>query len=151
VGAIKRTSADMWFSKCVRERTNWTCERCSRQFHPGATGGLDCSHFIGRAHHSIRHHPQNAFAHCMGCHKHMGSCPPDIMDAYLDTFGQDAYDNIQRLRNDIVIGKAVRKDQKANRSKIAAHYRREHEKMEEQRHAGVMGRIEFNWFNPVDI
>jgi hypothetical protein len=74
-----------------------------------------------------------------------------MMDEYLRIFGPDKLQHMQTLRYDTARGKAVRRDEKAKRSAIAAHYRKEHERMKEQRHAGVMGRIEFNWFDPLDI
>ena len=68
---IKRTPADQWFSKCVRIRTNWTCEYCNINFEHDK-GSLHCSHYISRAHHITRYNPINAMAHCQRCHEQLG-------------------------------------------------------------------------------
>ena len=41
--AIKITPADTAFSKCVKERADWKCERCGTQYQEGDRG-LHCSH-----------------------------------------------------------------------------------------------------------
>lgn len=63
--------SDEWFSKCVRERAGWVCERCAGQYQRGAAKGLHCSHWISRGKKPTRWHPRNAFAHCFACHVYL--------------------------------------------------------------------------------
>jgi hypothetical protein len=48
MGGIKRTAADRKFSLMIRERDNWTCQRCGKQYVP-PTRALDCMHNFPRA------------------------------------------------------------------------------------------------------
>ena len=67
MGAIKITPADAAFSKCVRARAGWACERCGAYHGPGSRG-LGCSHHHGRGAWAIRLDPLNAEALCTACH-----------------------------------------------------------------------------------
>ena len=58
---------DKIFSLHIRERDNWTCQRCNRKFAP-PTKGLGCSHFWSRRHLSTRWDTDNSIALCMPCH-----------------------------------------------------------------------------------
>lgn len=60
--------ADTEFSLYIRERDNWTCQRCGRKW-PENSQGLDCSHFWGRGRESTRFDPDNCDAFCkVPCH-----------------------------------------------------------------------------------
>jgi len=69
---IKIDRADYYFSKYIRTRDKWTCQRCRRQY-PINSQGLHCSHYYGRAKESTRFEPDNADCLCYGCHQHWGS------------------------------------------------------------------------------
>ena len=143
---MKRTPADDAFSRCVRERANWTCELC-KTVHPdaqatGRSRALHCSHFIGRGNWSVRFDAFNAFCHCYACHVRFGS------DKYLQEkhhaevfwIGQSFF--IKERKQDTKLGRFARKSQK----EIAKHYRHEYERMRALRADGQRGRIEFeNW------
>lgn len=64
---LKRSNADIWFSKVVRTRDNWTCQRCQLPCEDNK-GYLDCSHYFSRAMKSVRFDPENAVALCKKCH-----------------------------------------------------------------------------------
>lgn len=67
----KSKAEDTLFSKAIRERDKWTCQRCKKKYpdtYP-ANMGLHCSHFIGRGHSATRFHPDNCDALCFGCHQ----------------------------------------------------------------------------------
>lgn len=140
---IKTTPADQWFSKCVRERADWRCERCGTEYLPPNTGGLDCSHYYSRAEKSIRHWPYNAFAHCRGCHNWLTGRPEEFARHYREVFGEDRLTELLELRQDVMRGKAVVRDQKQRRSQIAVHYKRQYEIMREERNQGRTGRLNF--------
>ena len=68
---IKRSLADDLFSKYIRARDNYTCQRCHRYFENGI--GLDNSHYWGRGNQTTRYDPDNCDALCRGCHEYAGS------------------------------------------------------------------------------
>jgi Zn finger protein HypA/HybF involved in hydrogenase expression len=137
MGAIKRTPADDAFSKCVRERANWTCERCGRYFPEGSRGGLDCSHHHSRGNWSIRFDPLNAEALCYGCHSHEGGTQ-QRREAVLTDIEQEILFEKMRDRD---LGRMARKTK--GKGEIAKHYRMELKRMQELRDQGEAGRIEF--------
>lgn len=68
---MKRNKADIAFSNYIRERDNWKCQRCHRQFdRDGNTQGLHNSHYKGRRSQAGRYDPDNCTAICYGCHQH---------------------------------------------------------------------------------
>ncbi|MDO4693080.1 MAG: HNH endonuclease [Eikenella sp.] len=71
-------AADAAFSRAVRARAGYRCEKCGKQYAPGDTG-LQCSHHYSRRHHAIRYHPDNAAALCHHCHNYWFS--KDIAEA----------------------------------------------------------------------
>jgi len=139
---IKITAADSWFSKCVRERANWKCEVCKTQY-PQNAKGLHCSHFFGRRAYGVRFDPNNAFAHCFGCHRHMGSNPDDFREWVENKIGMENIQLLRERRDDILLAKTMKKSV----SEIAKHYRLEWETMMSKRAAGEIGKIEFEIYN----
>lgn len=82
---IKISAADADFSRCVRIRDNWQCQRCMNVFEPNSQG-IHASHFVGRSCKVLRFHPWNCCAHCHGCHSYLGSRPQEFsawIDGYL--------------------------------------------------------------------
>lgn len=65
---MKLDKADVLFSKYVRTRDNWTCQRCGRGYVEGDRG-LQCSHYFGRRMESVRFDPENCDSLCFGCHR----------------------------------------------------------------------------------
>ena len=140
---MKLTPADKWFSKCVRERSRWTCELCGTHYPEGAAKGayqgLDCSHMIGRGNWSVRFDANNAFAHCTACHFRFGADKELQTSHYMKVFGVYVYDILIQLKNDPKIGRIMRKRKK----EIAKYYKEIFECMREKRKGGYMGRLEF--------
>jgi cytochrome c553 len=133
---IKVTAVDRYFSLCVRERANWTCERCGLdlRYDPGR---LHCSHVFSRRWASVRHEPTNALALCIGCHRTMGENPIDHTELYLLVNGRERYEILKELKERI-----VRKRDRPDKL-MAAHYRGELQRMQAARLGGDDGRIEF--------
>lgn len=153
MGKIKILPADKWFSLCVRERTNWTCEYSGTVFDDarltGKARGLECSHFKGRGNWAVRFEPLNAFAHSTGSHFHLGGNPNEF-DAWVRAqLGQENYEVVIELSND---RNRAKEYVKANKTKcgrttaLAAHYKAEYEAMRAKRLDGVLGRIDFKAF-----
>jgi len=136
---MKITTADLAFSWCVRERSNWTCERCGTQYMP-PTKALQCSHYFSRDNKSVRVYPDNAFANCNGCHSHLGSNPHYFKEFVLGILGEERYDRLVTVSNQsATYGKLWKHEQK----EIARHYRAEYERMKIAREGGFIGRLEF--------
>lgn len=147
-GGIKITNPDKWFSLCVRERADWTCQRCGRKFPeeysidglPKAQG-LDCSHFIGRGNWSVRHDPLDADAHCRGCHGYFEANPHLFTEWKKERLGS-LYEILIEKSNNVMLGKQARKE----KNEIAEHYKAEFFRMRELRNKGVIGRINFQGY-----
>ena len=66
---IKIDPADTMFSRFIRTRDDWICQRCGRR----EEGGMQNSHYFGRGRESTRFDPLNCDTLCWGCHKIWGS------------------------------------------------------------------------------
>lgn len=89
-GGIKIDAADKLFSIFIRSRAGWKCERCYRQYTP-PTNALHCSHFWGRRNESTRFEPDNASAHCYGCHQFFTSHPVEHRDWVFKKLGEKRF------------------------------------------------------------
>ena len=134
--AVKIKPADTAFSKCVRARNNWTCEKCGKQYEENSTG-LHCSHVFSRRYRNIRWCGDNAQALCFSCHQWYGSNPADSGKWVEGILGQGVIDLLREKRNlRIKVSKQDEKD-------IAKHYREELKKLKQRRNEGERGRIDF--------
>ena len=61
---MKRDAADDAFSKAIRTRDKWTCQRCGREFEEHERKNLDCSHYWGRGRENTRFDPENCDSLC---------------------------------------------------------------------------------------
>ena len=102
--AIKRTKWDAVFSKLIRWRDKWTCQRCKKQYSPSSRG-LHCSHFYGRSSWATRIELCNAMALCHGCHQHVSSFPMDHVELWEKKFTKEQTDYINYLHNQAFIKK----------------------------------------------
>lgn len=145
---MKITVADLAFSWCVRERVNWTCERCGTRYTP-PTKALQCSHYFSRDNKAVRVYPDNAFAHCNGCHSHLGSNPHEFHEWTLEQLGKEKYDKLVWVsRQNATYGKLWKREQK----EITKHFRAEYARMAENRaRRGFEGRLEFTAYKEEEI
>jgi 5-methylcytosine-specific restriction endonuclease McrA len=88
---IRIDKADQLFSKWIRTRDNWTCQRCKKKYEEG-NAGLHNSHFYGRSHESTRFEPSNCDALCFGCHHYFTANPNDYTQWKLKQLGQKQFD-----------------------------------------------------------
>jgi len=140
---------DYWFSMCVRERANWTCESCGKHYEPwvGVKGemanpGLHASHFIGRANYSVRFDPLNVDAHCAYCHRQFEGNPHEFKEWKIAQITQEVYDIVIEKSRNVLLGKQARKEKKA----IADHFEKEYRKMQAIRAVRMGGRIVFEGY-----
>jgi len=93
---IKLDKADRVFSKYIRERDKWICQRCRTPFEPNSQG-LHCSHYFGRGNECTRFDPENCDALCMGCHQAWDSNKEDYRDFKIKQLGEQEF-QILRIR-----------------------------------------------------
>jgi len=75
---IRITTLDKLFSKYIRTRDKWTCQKCGRKYDAMNTKGLmglHCAHTFSRRHKLTRFDTENADALCFGCHQYLGERP----------------------------------------------------------------------------
>ena len=136
MGLIKITPADAALSKCVRERSAWTCDRCGAK-HLENSAGLHAAHYHSRGNWFTRFDPANLLALCYGCHSFTARERDEHRKTMLRYINEIELDRLAYDRNRPAYGVKKRV------SEIAKHYRGELEKMQRQRAEGVTGRIEF--------
>jgi hypothetical protein len=132
----KAKPADQAFSKCVRERAGWKCEKCDKQ-HEENSMGLHCSHIFSRRFRTIRWAGDNAQALCYGCHSWYGGNPADSGKWIEDLLGEGHIELLREKRDSMV------KVSKLEEKEIAAWYRKQLKIMKEKRANGETGRLEF--------
>jgi len=98
MGKAKIFPSDREWSKYIRTRDNWTCQRCSKQYDP-PTSALHCSHFWSRGNWSVRFDEDNTEALCYGCHSYLGGNPVEFHKYYLEKLGQERFDALEQRRN----------------------------------------------------
>lgn len=135
---LLRTPADIAFSKCIRERSNWTCERCGTKYPQNATG-LECSHYHTRGKWGVRFDPLNAEALCTGCHFREGG-----MGRIDKQLNEEEIGVLNEKANNSQIGREAKKTR--GKGEIAKHYREELKRMQDLRDQGEIGRIEFTGY-----
>lgn len=91
---IKLLAVDKLMSLWIRERDNWTCQRCATKFTP-PTNGLHHSHFVGRGNKSTRWLPENGVALCYGCHSHLdGAGREEYREFMLKRLGKKGFEEL---------------------------------------------------------
>lgn len=134
---MRRDKYDILMSSLIRERANWQCERCKREYPEGHRAGLEHSHIWGRRRHSVRWEPDNGMALCTGCHRYIGANHDEHEALALKILGEERYNEIRLKANTVRRWKAW--------EKVALYKRMKAElaRMKALRMEGVTGRIEF--------
>lgn len=89
-------AADQVFSKIVRERDGWHCQRCGRNLKEN-TRTLHCSHFWPRGHYGTRYDLENCIALCYHCHYYEWEKEKQgaYMDYMIKKLGQERYEALK--------------------------------------------------------
>ena len=132
----KIKASDTWFSKCVREASDWTCERCG-SVHERGSMGLHNSHIFSRRHRTIRWCKDNTQALCFTCHQWYGGNPADSGMWLTDLIGDGMLDIVREKRD------SKMKVMKVEEKLIAKWYRCEHDKLMDRRMNGETGKLDF--------
>jgi hypothetical protein len=141
MGGIKRTPIDAVFSDLIRERADWTCEVCGKEFPERKGSGLHCSHFFGRRGASTRHFGDNCWSQCYSCHQKLGSRPHDFKVWVEKQLGETRYDDLVLRAN------TPRKYTKADKKEMLEHFKAQLAYMRKRRMKGEVGVIEFVEFD----
>lgn len=142
MGAVKIKTVDKYFSRCIRERNNWTCERCGSK-HETNSMGLHCSHFHGRGKWATRFDPDNCFSLCYGCHSYLGGHPEEHRRFAEARLGAGMIQILQERVNNSSLGRLAKRSE----AQIRKHYREELNRMKEARMLDSESRIEVeNWY-----
>lgn len=116
MAAIKRTSADKWFSLAIRTRDGFRCQHCGKQFN-GPERGCEAAHIVGRREKILRWDADNAVTLCTHCHFVFTGEPVAFVRWLEQYLGSGHLELLQERRRGIL------KATKAVRDEIAAHYR----------------------------
>lgn len=139
MGAVKIRESDRLFSRCIRERAGWKCERCGAQHQEGSQG-LHCSHFHGRGKWGTRFDPDNCEAICYGCHSYLGSNPIEHTKRQREKLGETLFEILAEKARDTTLGRMAKRSEK----EIRAHYRSELKRIQEANARGEEVTLE-NW------
>ena len=104
-GGIKRTKYDIVFSKYVRARARYCCQRCGRQYADNSAG-LHCSHYHGRRIWATRLHPINCLALCYGCHSYVSTHRDEYDRLMKNNFTKDELDDLKKSKNNVSFKKS---------------------------------------------
>jgi hypothetical protein len=88
---LKRDAADIRFSRMIRERDRWTCQRCGKVYDPSSMG-LHAMHMFSRRIKATRLDPENACAGCYGCHQYLDSHPNEKLAFFRERLGDERFD-----------------------------------------------------------
>ena len=92
-GGIRRDAADIRFSKLIRERDAYTCQRCHKCLGPSP--GLHCAHMFSRRIKATRFDPDNACALDYGCHQYLDSHPNEKLAFFRGRLGSERFDALE--------------------------------------------------------
>lgn len=132
---MKRDKYDALFSKIIRERDNWTCQRCGKYYPEGNRQGIHCSHIFSRRHTATRWEPLNAVAHCFSCHQYLGGNPV-IFDRWVRRYYNDAI--VEMLEEKAM---SVCKLTKKDKAELYEHMKSEYDRMMKLRRDGDTSQI----------
>jgi len=114
---VKRDPADIAFSNFIRERDEFTCQRCRKFYPEGRRQGLHCSHFFSRRHQATRFYSPNACAHCFSCHQYLGGNPVEFSEWINAYLGDEAFVELRQRKETIC------KRTKGEKKEIAQHWK----------------------------
>ena len=95
---VKRDVADDRFSKWVRARDRYTCQRCGAVHAPNSKG-LHCAHMFSRGKQSTRFDPENACALDYGCHRFLDTHPDLKREFWITWLGTEAFAALELRSN----------------------------------------------------
>lgn len=95
---MKRDAEDRRFSKMIRERDRYTCQRCGNVYPP-TSRGLHSAHMFSRGKISTRFDPENACALDYGCHRWLDTHPALKEQFFRERLGDERFEALQVRSN----------------------------------------------------
>ena len=90
---------DTEYSRYVREKANWKCEKCGVKDIP-PTKFIQCSHYIGRAEKATRYDEDNTDVLCDPCHKFFEGCKNGEYKTWkINKLGKEKHDCLLQKAN----------------------------------------------------
>lgn len=96
---MKRNAEDARFSNMIRERDEWTCQRCRTAYLPNPGPALACAHMFSRGKLNTRFDPENACALCYGCHRHLDTHPDLKREFFRARLGDAVFEALELRSN----------------------------------------------------
>jgi len=139
--AIKRDTTDHYFSKAIRMRNDWTCEKCFKcddnAKMTNKSKFIETAHVYTRRYRHTRWHSDNAIAACNACHRWFGDNPPDFYIFIKNNIlGETRMDLLMKRKS------VSRKYTKAEKAEITEHWKSECKRLEKLRMNGTQGYID---------
>lgn len=101
---MKYDAADRKWSRAVRERDAYTCQRCGAVHAPNSQG-LHGAHIFGRGKLAVRHDVENGIALCYGCHRFIDGHKEEKELLARALLGDERYEALElrsrRLKKDV--------------------------------------------------
>ena len=117
---MKCSAADTAFSKAIKLRDNYTCQKCGI-----VRDRMECSHIHSRRHRTIRWDAMNAITKCHSCHRWWHENPTEAGRWFEGKYGTLHVELLlEKKRNPVKVPKS---EEKA----IAKHYREQIKLMEQ--------------------
>ena len=95
-----RTVQDSIFSKIVRARDKYTCQRCGSKHLPNSSG-LHNSHFFSRGKWNTRYDLENCESLCYGCHRYFDGHKDKYREWKIKKLGKRKFIKLQLRSNQI--------------------------------------------------
>ncbi len=93
-----RTTQDSIFSKIIRTRDKFTCQRCGTTHLPNSSG-LHNSHYHSRGKWNTRYDLENCTSFCYGCHRYMDGHKEEYKAWKIERMGEDDFYELERRSN----------------------------------------------------
>ena len=93
-----RTTQDIIFSKIVRARDKYTCQRCSK-VHLPTNAALHCSHYFSRGKWNTRYDLENCESLCYGCHRYFDGHKNEYKEWKIVRMGEENFYKLERRSN----------------------------------------------------
>ena len=117
---MKITTEDQLWSRLIRKRDNFTCQRCGKKYEEGQQG-LHCHHHRTRSCNSTRFDWDNCASLCHGCHQYVHSHALEHVEFFKSRLGAKRYNAlIKRSNTPLKITKEDRKQMRKDFKELLA-------------------------------